>query len=66
MEARNGSDHHKVGNKMPEIGDTDFSTYHMFLTASMMRYFGVNEAFETEIPKDESEEDNLLSSREMK
>ena len=60
MEARNGSDPHKGGSKMPGIGDTDFPTYHMLLTASMMRHPGVNEAFETEIPEEESEEDKLL------
>ena len=60
MEARNGSDPHKGGSKMPGISDTDFPTYHMLLTASMMRHPGVNEAFETEIPEEESEEDKLL------
>ena len=60
MEERNGSDPHKGGSKMPGIVDTDFPTYHMLLTASMMRHPGVNEAFETEIPEEESEEDKLL------
>ena len=60
MKARNGSDPHKGGSKMPGIGDTDFPTFHMLLTASIMRHPGVNEAFETEIPEEESEEDKLL------
>ncbi len=54
MKARNGSDPHKGGSKMPGIGDTDFPTYHMLLTASTIRHSGVNEVFKTEIPKDES------------
>ena len=38
MEAKNGSDPHRGGSKMPGIGETDFPTFHMLLTASMMRY----------------------------
>ena len=60
MEARNGSDPHRGGSKMPVIGETDFPTFQMLLSAHMMRYNGVNEAFETEIPDDESEEDTAL------
>ena len=57
MEARNGSDPHRSGSNMPKIGETDFPTFQMLLTAFMMRHNGVYEAFETEIPEDESEED---------
>ena len=45
MEARKGSDPHRGGNKMPGIGETDFPTFQMLLTASMIRHNGVNEAF---------------------
>ncbi len=38
----------------------DFSTFQMRLSANMMRYNGVNEAFETEKPDDESEKDAAL------
>ena len=60
MEARNGSDPHRSGSKMPGIGETDFPTFQMLFTASMMRYDGVNEALETEIPEDESAEEAAL------
>ena len=49
---------------MPGIGYTDFPTYYMLPTASMMRHPGVNEAFETEIPEEESEEEEEVNFSE--
>ena len=45
---------------MPAIGDTDFPTFHMLFSASLLRYSGVNEALECEIPEDETEEDKAV------
>ena len=59
MAARNGSDPHR-GGKLPSISEVDFLTWEMLFNASLMRHIGVQEAFEIEVPEDETEEDKEL------
>ncbi len=71
MVAREGSDPHKGGSKMPGIGDTDFPTYHMLLTASMMRHPGVNARrsklrYRKKNPKRTSYSDSKLTIKEIR
>jgi hypothetical protein len=54
MAAKNGSDSHRVGNRLPEISEIDFPTWDMLFSAILMRYPGVYEAFEVEVSEDET------------
>ena len=60
MAAKNDSDSHRGGSKLPTISETDFPTWEMLFNASLMRFTGVQEAFEIEVAEDETPEDKEI------